>query len=152
MRKGTPRITVEQWDRFLALLRLYGNHSGAARASGFDPKSARRRMADDTDFAEECESALEEWRGSLMEAGTKRARDGYPELISNKDGLVIDPNTNEPAFNMKYSDNVLITMLKGEFKRYQPQPAQPAVIPIPDELQPDPIPTGDEPGPESPIL
>lgn len=149
MRRGSPKITAKQWNQFLADLRAYGNASGAARRAGFDPKSARRRRKADPDFDEEWEDAVEEWRGSLMEAATKRARDGYAELVTCKDGLIYE--NGEPVTQQRYSDGIMVAMLRGEFKRYKPQPPEPVQPTIPPELQPD-EPEGDEPGPVNPIL
>lgn len=149
MRHGSPKITAKQWNQFLSDLRAYGNASGAARRAGFDPKSARRRRKADPDFDEEWEDAVEEWRGSLMEAATIRARDGYAELVTCKDGLIYKDG--EPVTQQRYSDNIMIAMLRGEIQRYKPQPPVPVLPTIPPELQPD-EPEGDEPGPANPIL
>lgn len=154
MRRGTPKITTKQWNQFLADLRAYGNASGASRRAGFDPKSARRRRKADSDFDEEWEDAVEEWRGSLMEAATIRARDGYAELVTCKDGLIEKMNDRGelvPVTQQRYSDGIMVAMLRGEFTRYKPQVPVTPKAEIPPELQPD-EPEGDEPGPENPIL
>lgn len=151
MRRGTPKITKAQWAQFIEDLRLWGNATGAARRAGFDPKSARRHKETDEAFGEAWVEAIEEWRGSLMEAATKRARDGYPEFLTCKDGLIYD-REGEPVSNVKYSDNVLIKMLQAEFQHHRPQPAVAAVPTIPPELMADPEPTPDEGMPDNPIL
>lgn len=152
-RRGTPRVTNEQLNEFLHHLRRSNNVSGSARLAGFDPHSARRYRDTDENFAEAWDDAVEEWRGSLMEAATLQGRDGYKEYVVSMGKIVMDPSKpGEPLFQKRYAPAVLIKLLQAEFANHRPQAVQAATVVIPADLMPDPLPTPDEPGPAVVIL
>lgn len=156
-RRGSPKITREQKAIFIATLKLNGNVTQSARMAGFDPSTAYDIKSVDEAFAKDWATALqigrECLRDSLMEEAVRRARDGVDELVVSMGRVVQDPENGGYLTVKKHSDSLMAKLLDGlDPATFRAPPSQTNVNIIPADLQPDPVPTPDEPAPEKPIL
>ena len=149
-RRGTPAVTQDQHDTFLAQLRKTANVSASARVAGFDRKTAYRHRDADKDFADDWDDALREAVDGLRETAFKIAN-GVEEVVVSMGKIVY--NADKSAMTRTVYDSATLRFLmQAHDPSYRPQPPAPAPVDMPEELLPDPIPEGDEPGPDSPIL
>jgi hypothetical protein len=152
IRRGSPTITTRQRARFIQHLAQTANVTSSCAFAGFDRPSAYFFRKSDPEFAEAWADALEQSIDVLEAEARRRALEGDKEPVVNKDGLVYDEN-GKPLYISKRSDMLLVTLLKAHRPgRFQPQQqAVAAGNAVPADLQPDPEPTPDEPGPANPI-
>lgn len=102
----TPEKAAPVWEKgFLAALAETGVVRYACRAAGCDPKDVYARRKVNPEFAAAWAQALEDAADSLEEAAVTRARDGVVEVVVGKNGELHE--------NRKYSDTLLIFLLKG---------------------------------------
>jgi hypothetical protein len=150
-RHGSPTITSRQRARFLGHLAETANVTASAIIAGFDRRTAYEHRIIDAEFAAAWEDALDQATDTLEAEARRRALEGCREPVVNKDGLVYDENQ-VPMYVQKYSDTLMITLLKAHRpSRFATLP-QPATAPsVPTDLQRDPEPVPDEPGPANPI-
>ena len=107
----TPKISRRRQQRFLVALAKDGNVASAAAAAQVDPAhlEAARRM--DQAFAGEWEAAERAAARKLEQEAWRRAVVGVPEpLIS--DGKVVRDEDGRPVSVQRYSDTLLIEMLR----------------------------------------
>lgn len=157
-RRGSPTIRTDQRARFIAHLAQSANVTASAEIAGFARSTAYDLRASDDEFASEWDDALEQATDSLEAEARRRAMYGVKEPVVNKDGLVFDEN-DQPLYVQRYSDTLMIALLKAHrAPKFNPPTAVAPYggsgvgVGVPAELRPDPVPTPDEPGPESPIL
>lgn len=155
-KRGSPKITKEQKADFIATLRLNGNVTQSARKAGFDPSTAYDLKGADDAFAKEWATSLqigrECLRDSLIEEAVRRARDGVDELVVSMGRVVQDPIRGGYLTVKKHSDSLMSKLLDGfDPGTFRAPPASVNLNVIPADLQPDPKPTPDEPGPDKPI-
>lgn len=103
---SAPEKAAPVWEKgFLAALAETGVVRYACRAADVDSGLVYARRQASPDFAAAWAQALEDAADSLEEAAVERARDGIIEYVVGKDGEVRE--------NRKYSDTLLIFLLKG---------------------------------------
>jgi hypothetical protein len=115
------------WRRaFLAALREAGTVRAACEACDIDRSTAYDLRRADPSFAADWEDALEDFADALEMEAVRRAR-GIPECVIYQGkpcGVWLDPSNNMvaegtpgarlvPLTEMRYSDNLLMFMLKG---------------------------------------
>lgn len=154
VRRGSRTITTVQRARFVEHMGRTLNATASAKAAGFDRDSAYRLREKDPEFKAAWEHAVGEAIDRLHEVALDLATKGDGDYIVTKDGdVVMDPEApGVPLRNWKRDSRVLMFLLT----HYKPETFRPAthteVTIIPADLQPDPVPTPDEPAPEKPIL
>lgn len=155
-RRGSPKVTREQLVDFLATLKLNGNVTQSAKSAGFAPSTAYELRNGDEKFAKAWLEALaigrECLRDSLIEEAVRRGRDGTEEYVVSHGQVVTDPENGGYLRVKKYSDGLMSKLLDGLDPETFRAPSPQTNIIIPAELQPDPPPTPDEPGPDKPVL
>lgn len=155
-RRGSPTITPRQRGMFLEKLTQTANVTASAQASGFDRRTAYDMRSVDPDFAAAWDDALEQSIDTLEAEARRRAMDGVQEPVVSMGRIVevIDDAGNKaPLYVRKYSDTLMITLLKAHRgHRFNPTPAQANVATLPPELMKDPEPQPDEPVPEGGVI
>lgn len=156
-RRGSPRVTQAQRATFITQLKINGNVRQSAIFAGFDPQTAYDHRSKDAIFAQEWAGALlvghQNLRDSLVEEAVRRARDGTEGYVVSLGRMVQDPVKGGYLTEKKHSDSLMAKLLEGfDPDRFAKKQAGVTVNVIPTELQPDPVPEPDEPGPDKPIL
>jgi hypothetical protein len=109
---------------FLAAFAETGVVYKAAEAAGLSRASHSNWMKQDSSYVEEFELLYEEVCQKLEAEAMRRAVDGYQEPVYQGGKLV--------GHKMKYSDNLLIFMLKAmRPEKYRERPAEGAVESVP---------------------
>lgn len=103
---SAPEKVAPTWEKaFLSALAEVGVVRYACKAAGVDSGLVyAKRKADET-FAASWAEALENASDSLEEEAVRRAKDGIVEIVVGKNGEIHE--------NRKYSDTLLIFLLKG---------------------------------------
>lgn len=156
VQRGSPRINENTWKVFLEKLRINGNATQASALVGIDRTTAYNKRNEDADFAKAWDDAVNDGRQRLadqcIEEAFRRGHDGWDEPVVSQGQVVVDPENGGYLRIRKYSDGLLSKLMDGLApKTFKPTP-QDRSNDMPAELQPDPVPTPDEPGPEKPIL
>ncbi len=104
-----------RWEAaFLAALSITGNVSKACEAAGVKSrKTAYRARLNHPDFASLWDDAYEQAIDRLEEEARRRAHDGLIRYKFDKGVPVRHPVTQEPYYELEYSDTLLIFLLKG---------------------------------------
>lgn len=125
----TEKRKPRRWERgFLAALALTGNWTAAAKAAGVDRTTPHKLREQAPDFEAACERAKDEAADLLELEARRRAHDGWNEPVVYKgelsgtwvhrDGRPAEPHADGAQFIpltvKKYSDTLLIFLLKGE--------------------------------------
>ncbi|TWT95372.1 hypothetical protein Pla108_35200 [Botrimarina colliarenosi] len=106
-------LSVKQ-RRLLAAYRETATITGAARASGVDHKSHYRWRRDCPTYAAAFDQTCHEAADELEEEARRRAVEGVRTVCYGRDGRpLIDPETGEPYVSVRYSDRLLIVLLKA---------------------------------------
>ncbi len=120
-RRSAPGLTAKRRKLFLAALAQSGVITAAAQAAGMSRGCVYLHRAKDPVFAEEWESALELFVDSLESAAHQRAVVGWEEPIFQGGQRV--------GHIRKYSDSLLLAMLRARIPAYRPAaPAQTVTV------------------------
>ncbi len=101
-----PKRTPETREAFIAALSECGNVTRACEAAGISRMTAYAWRKDDLDFANAWDAALELGAEGLEDEARRRAFEGVEDVVLDKDG-------NVRQVVRKYSDTLLIFLLKG---------------------------------------
>lgn len=106
LQNPTPEKAAPVWEKaFLSALSEAGVVRYACKAAGVDPSAVYDRRRDDQAFAAAWAQALDDAADLLESEAVRRGRDGIVEHVVGKGGEVYE--------NTKYSDTLLIFLLKG---------------------------------------
>ncbi len=156
------KITRLQRSKFMAALAEWGTREAACAVSGISHRQVARLIAEDAEFAEEFEEARQAALASMGIAVVKYGRDGWDEPVITGKGPVMVPDLDKPidadgklqlkVMTVRKRDPKLLLAALAALAPNQWGPfAGQQAPPLPADLQPDPKPTPDEPGPEKPI-
>lgn len=113
MASGTNSTTKKR-TKFLEVLRQTGNISKACEVISLSRRTAYNWRAQDAEFAELWDDAIEAGYDLLEQEARRRAYRGLVKKKFGKDGdPVIDPATGQQYYEREYSDTLLIFLLKG---------------------------------------
>lgn len=105
--------TARNKAAFLAAYSECGRIQEATKASGVADRTHYDWMENDPDYPARFAKA-EEVAAVLLETEAKRrAIDGVRQYKFNGSDPILDPRTGEPYYELKYSDTLLIFLLKG---------------------------------------
>ncbi|MBF0186096.1 MAG: hypothetical protein HQM06_17140 [Magnetococcales bacterium] len=127
--RAAPGLTLKRRKLFLAALAQSGVITAAAEAAGMSRGCAYLQRAKDPDFAEQWESALEEFADSLESEAYRRAVEGWEEPIFH--------GGQEVGTIRRYSDSLLRDMLRARVPRYKPAPSAPPPAETPEPAEAD---------------
>ncbi|MBF0185326.1 MAG: hypothetical protein HQM06_13200 [Magnetococcales bacterium] len=132
---ASPAITARRKQIFLETLATCGVVRRAAEVSGTTRKSLYTYRTSDPDFAEAWDIALQDFADRLEEAAHSRAVDGYEEPVFQGGQQV--------GTVRKYSDSLLLAMLRARRPEYQSKPtvtvqAPPFTLPDMPQVYVDP--------------
>lgn len=100
-------------DAFLAAYVECGTITGAAKAAGFSNRTHYDWLVDD-DYRKRFDEACKLSAIRLEDEARRRAIEGTHVYKFDKDGeALLDPDTGQPYREMKYSDTLMIFLLKG---------------------------------------
>ena len=105
------KFTPDTRARFLDVLRETANVTKAAAAVNVSRRCAYDHRADDQEFADEWDDAVEEATDALEAEARRRALDGWDEPVYQGGALV--------GYVRKYSDRMLELMLRANRTRYR---------------------------------
>lgn len=147
LRRGSAKYTAKQWKTFLDYLAKSANvYRSAATAGMSGTKLAYERKRNDPDFADQWEAALDVGRGNLIATLWKLGVEGTMKTVSLGQGMKTQDRV--------WDSGVLRQLASFHIPEWRemnaPQQATPQVVP--PELTPDAPETGDEPGPEKPVV
>lgn len=109
----TYRFGSRERADFIATLRATGNASAAARAASISSTTAYAHRAADEVFRGEWDDALLTFHEEFEGAAAARAMYGVRRALWYKGLPVIDPETNKQAFEVVYSDSLVLPLLKA---------------------------------------
>jgi hypothetical protein len=98
--------------KFLEFLAASGNVTRAARAIGLTRARIYQVRGEEPEFAKAMDEALDESRDELEAEAWRRGKDGYDEPVVSMGRIVTDSDGN-PLLVKKYSDTLLVTLLKA---------------------------------------
>ncbi len=111
---STPQKRPRWVKPFLLALAETGVVSSAAGAAKVDRTRPYQLRWEDPEFAAAWDSAVEIAADKLEREAVRRAREGLVRYKFLKDGSpILDPRTQEPYYELEYSDTLLIFLLKG---------------------------------------
>jgi hypothetical protein len=115
-----------RWKQpFLEALRVTGNISAAARAVGIRRAAVYDACLRCGTFSRQFEEAREDGWDNMMEEARRRALQGTPRLVMRKGVPVIDPKTGMPYVQRRYSDRLLMFLLRMyRPEKFVPEPRQ----------------------------
>lgn len=106
LQNPTPEKAAPVWEKaFLSALSEAGVVRYACKAAGVDPSAVYDRRREVPEFAAAWAQALDDAADLLESEAVRRGRDGIVETVVGKNGEVYE--------NTKYSDTLLIFLLKG---------------------------------------
>lgn len=105
-RRPRTELTTENLGTFLDVLSQYGNVTRAAEAAAVSRTALYKRKAEDEEFAKAWDEAVQIGNKQLEDEARRRALEGVVEPVFDKDG-------NQTGERIKYSDTLLIFLLKG---------------------------------------
>lgn len=129
-RRGTPKITKDQWERFIKSLRKFGNVTVACDDAGIAAtKTAYRHAKSHPDFAEEWADAIRDSQDVINAEMHRRGITGYLKQVVSMGRLVFDKD-GEPVMEWVASDAVLLRLHaartdEGKAMRAPPPPPPP---------------------------
>ncbi|GBQ63838.1 hypothetical protein AA103196_0711 [Ameyamaea chiangmaiensis NBRC 103196] len=97
----------------MSVLSETGNISEAARCVGLSRSSFYKLRSEDDEFQRLWRLAQEASIDLLEEEARKRATDGYDEPVVYGGKVVTDPLSGKPILKKKYSDALLIYLLRS---------------------------------------
>ena len=127
-----PRNSPEQGQaKFLAAYQRSGNIVRAARIAGIQRKQHYRWLDSDPEYSRRFDESRREAADILESEAMRRAVDGTQEPVLYNGKPVKHPETGENLYRHKYSDTLLIFLLKGL---------------MPEKYRDSFVPTGDDDG------
>ena len=99
--------------KFLAAYQQTGNVVAAARVAKIDRQQHYRWLDSDPDYARRFDESRRQAADILESEAIRRAVSGCKELVLHGGKPIRDPETGEYLFRHKYSDVLLIFLLKG---------------------------------------
>ncbi|WP_130470283.1 hypothetical protein [Candidatus Magnetaquicoccus inordinatus] len=127
---ASPAFPSKRRQIFLKALALGGVVTHAAASAGASRKTLYAFRATNPEFAEEWDNALESFADSLEQAARQRGVDGWQEPVYQGGQLV--------GTVRKYSDSLLLAMLRARKPEYRPAAQVPAPPPAPEKKERDP--------------
>ena len=112
MRGRDTRVTGQR-ARFLESLASTGNVSASAAAVGLSRNTIYILRREDEEFADAFADAIEQATDALEAEARRRALDGVEEPVVSAGRLVVDPQTDKPLMVRRYSDTLMVTLLKA---------------------------------------
>ena len=100
-------------DRFLITLSETGNPSAACRASSLTRRQINVMRERDPAFARAYDDALDDAADLLEAEAWRRALEGVPQPLLKAGQPVVDPVTGTPIIVQRYSDPLLVMLLRG---------------------------------------
>ena len=108
-----PTKSLQPVDRFLIVLAQTGNPSVACRASTMTRREINLLREEDPDFAMAFQDAMDEAADMLEAEAWRRALEGVAEPVVKAGKPVFDPTTGEAITVRRYSDALLMLLLRG---------------------------------------
>jgi hypothetical protein len=109
----TLRITEERQHVFLAKLAEWGDLAAAAAAAGTTRTGAEELRANDPEFASAWAKAIQASADNLEQVARRRALEGLIEPVLS-DGKVVRDDNGQPIVVRRYSDVILLALLKAQ--------------------------------------
>jgi hypothetical protein len=100
-------------ELFLSELAKTGNLSLACHASEMTRRQVGALRKVDEDFGQAYLEAMDDAVDRLEAEAWRRALDGIEQKLFQAGKLVVDPETNQPIILRRYSDPLLVMLLKG---------------------------------------
>jgi len=98
---------------FLDALAYNGNPFAASRISGLSRRRVGRLREEDAEFAAAYDEALDDAADRLEEEAWRRALEGVPQPVMRGGQVVLDPDTGKAMTVRRYSDALLVMLLRG---------------------------------------
>jgi hypothetical protein len=109
-----PAVLSVKQRRFLAAYRETATITGAAREAGVDHKSHYRWRRECPAYAAAFDRTQHEAADMLEDEARRRAVEGVRTIRYGRDGKpIIDPATGEPYVEVRYSDRLLMALLRA---------------------------------------
>lgn len=111
----TPPLTptASDQDTFLKILRATGNATKACRGSGLSRQVINEMKREDEHFSASYTDAMDEAADLLEAEAWRRAIDGVSQPLLKGGQIVLDPATGQPMTVQRYSDPLLVMLLRG---------------------------------------
>ncbi len=100
-------------DRLLGMLAKTGNLSLACQAAKLTRRQVRELRQVDEDFERSYGEAMDEAIDQLEAEAWRRALEGVEQPVLKDGKPVLDPVTNQPVIRRRYSDPLLVMLLRG---------------------------------------
>ena len=110
---NTPRAGTHRQVRFLTALAQTGNPSLACRASTLTRREVNLLRREDSEFALAFQDAMDEATDVLEAEAWRRALEGVAEPLVRGGKPVCDPRTGETMMIRRYSDSLLMLLLRA---------------------------------------
>ena len=110
---GPPVQSLTPIDHFLIALAQTGNASVACRASMMPRREVNALRQTNREFASAFQEAMDEAADMLEAEAWRRALEGVAEPFVRSGKPVFDPNTGEAITVRRYSDVLLMLLLRG---------------------------------------
>lgn len=119
-----PAQSLTPIDHFLIALAQTGNASVACRASMLPRREVNAMRQNNPDFAFAFQEAMDEAADMLEAEAWRRALEGVAEPFVRSGKPVFDPSTGEAITVRRYSDSLLMLLLRGNKPgKYATRPA-----------------------------
>ena len=76
-------------------------------------RTIRSWCESDPDFEADLKDAEEAWMDQVEKSAVQRAKDGFLEVVVSKGEVVMDPRTGDPLMQRRFSDGLMMFVLKG---------------------------------------
>lgn len=110
---SAAEVIASNQEEFLKTLRETGNASRACRNSGFTRSQINKMRKENEDFAASYADAIDEAADLLEAEAWRRAIDGVSQPLLKSGQVVLDPATGKPMTVQRYSDPLLVMLLRG---------------------------------------
>jgi len=114
------KVTPEFKETFVNMMAELPNQTVVCKLLDINPSSIANARKKDPEFDEKVKDAIEQGYDMMEEEARRRAVDGVIEPVFYKGEQVVD-SEGKPTGIRKYSDQLLITLLKGNrAKKFNP--------------------------------
>lgn len=146
------KISRTQISKFMAHYSQWGVRHAAAKFSGIPMKAITALIERNADFAAEFEEAKQIASADLEMEIIRRGKEGWEEnLYLPGKGPMIGPDGKVMTVR-RFDPKLLLAAAAANMPEKYGSYAGMATPALPEDLQPDPLPTPDEKGPEKPKL
>jgi len=108
------KLNKKNIESFLNHLSKTGNVSVSAKSAGLTRAAVNAERERNIEFASAWDEALREADDALVEEARRRATVGYDEVMVHGGKVILDPVSGDPIFKKKYSDSLMIFLLKDK--------------------------------------